>query len=646
MLKNNFFALFLLLITLLLIATLETFLPNQQTPNSPHNNTTLSPEVQLQEINKQHPLLNLYQLAISEPEAALIALKSWQSKSQKAHKIELIYALKIKRRVSIYAPKIVSKEQVEIEIKEFSQQHNLKWLAAWLTHLQAKSQIREGNLNDAKKGIDEALSIAEQENLEFLLVDFYVTAGVIYNADNQLTQAQQYFDVGLSIAEKQNDIYRQSIYNNNLGLLYVHLEQWQNALDYLIKAESLYSKVESPDPNFHLIILFNQSFAHIQAGEIETAWEKHNKAMSRLAQNKRPYPYIISLKNLARLYYSQENYKESVLAASNCLAHENIEKYKKQHAICAFEHAKALYAMQRLSEAEASLSLSITLFEDIKHDRFLTKSLLLNAKINEQGADIEKAYTLYKQYYSNERAFLIEDLRLLGSALQLQKVTQQRDLLASQNALSALNKQVDKQKVKMLWLWLLVILFALTWLIWHFYKVKDDNKKLYQLSFKDPLTKASNRRHYYQELENPQLLNTEQLYRLVVVDLDHFKQVNDEYGHDSGDLVLKATAKLLLNTLESDELFVRWGGEEFLMILKDTSNFSERVCSFISLIADTPIDVANKTIKVTTSLGCSNAILISDLRSSDKAFKLADKCLYQAKRDGRNRVVMPEALVN
>ncbi|ALO42716.1 tetratricopeptide repeat-containing diguanylate cyclase [Pseudoalteromonas phenolica] len=642
MLKKYFFALFLSLIAVLLYATVEVFFLAQTTPENHKQFSVIeSPERQLAKIDKKHPLLDIYILAKSDPTKASLSLSSWQENKPSPEFIEQIYSQKIARRIAIYSFDDDLKKQAEQKLASLANQHHTKWLKAWLLHIEAKSKIRQNNLDDAMALISKALDIAEQDNIEFLLYDFYLTAGVIFNAANQLSKAQQAFIQGLAIANKRDDYYLKSLYNNNLGLLYVHLEQWQNALSHLDKAEALLEKRKTQDLNFFIIILFNQSFAHTQARQHQLAWQKHQSAIQLLEQGGDDYTRIVSLKNLTRLYFAEKEFTKAAETAKQCISHTSIDKYKKQHAICAFEQAKALFQLKHIDKAEQSLLISIEMFKEIKHERFLTKSLLLNAQLKEFTGDTDKAFKLYKQYYSNERAFLFEDLRLLGNAIQLQKVTQERDLLSSQNTLALLTKQVDDQKVKMLWLWLIAIAFAMTWIIWHFYKMKEDNQRLYQLSYKDPLTKASNRRHYQQELDTPRILNSQLHYRLVVVDLDHFKKVNDLYGHDKGDKVLKATAQVLMSKIDNDELFVRWGGEEFLMVLKERDHFDAYMNSLVDMVASHPIDIGDKQINVTASLGCSNPATITELKSSDSAFKLADNCLYQAKRNGRNRAVMP-----
>lgn len=124
---------------------------------------------------------------------------------------------------------------------------------------------------------------------------------------------------------------------------------------------------------------------------------------------------------------------------------------------------------------------------------------------------------------------------------------------------------------------------------------------------------------------------------LLLLDIDHFKSVNDTYGHDAGDEVLVTIARILTDTFRASDLVVRWGGEEFLVLLVGSSQahaseVSEKLRSTVELHLIAAIDNRN----VTVSIGAS--MLDWNERTLSQAIKVADECLYRAKNDGRNRV--------
>ncbi|MFT5580209.1 MAG: diguanylate cyclase (GGDEF)-like protein [Paraglaciecola psychrophila] len=164
-----------------------------------------------------------------------------------------------------------------------------------------------------------------------------------------------------------------------------------------------------------------------------------------------------------------------------------------------------------------------------------------------------------------------------------------------------------------------------------------------QHSLEDPLTGAGNRLALENTLtrEVGLALRHKQALSVVVVDIDHFKRVNDDHGHQAGDKVLKDVAKQLAHCCrDTDSAYraFRYGGEEFVLILSNTSTegsliVGERIRSSIETLG---CGYEEKTLEVTVSVGVSS--LLSDDTMS-RLFERADKALYNAKNKGRNQVV-------
>jgi diguanylate cyclase (GGDEF)-like protein len=119
-------------------------------------------------------------------------------------------------------------------------------------------------------------------------------------------------------------------------------------------------------------------------------------------------------------------------------------------------------------------------------------------------------------------------------------------------------------------------------------------------------------------------------------DLDHFKNVNDTWGHDVGDTVLKEVVAKTGEKIRETDIFARWGGEEFLLLLPETTmNVAGKVAERIRSTMEQT--VINDTLTVTLSLG---VVQHEQGETMDETIKRADDCLYEAKDGGRNRVVM------
>ena len=163
------------------------------------------------------------------------------------------------------------------------------------------------------------------------------------------------------------------------------------------------------------------------------------------------------------------------------------------------------------------------------------------------------------------------------------------------------------------------------------------NHKLKGFSIRDPLTHAFNHGYYKQILN--EWSNEKATFSLILIDIDHFKNVNDDYGHKVGDDVLVGVSELVSETKRVYDVFARHGGEEFALItprteLKEASDIALRICKAIEG-ASMPSDI-----KVTCSFGVAQFRVGSD--TADSLFERADKALYESKNNGRNQVTMEQ----
>lgn len=186
-----------------------------------------------------------------------------------------------------------------------------------------------------------------------------------------------------------------------------------------------------------------------------------------------------------------------------------------------------------------------------------------------------------------------------------------------------------------------VVIWATVLLLLEFYRtseqLKSQNETLESLATIDPLTGLRNRNDFSKNLDH--MIEVADRYEepisMILLDFDHFKEVNDKYGHDGGDRVLKSVATLFPSVLRNSDLAIRWGGEEFLIVLPNTTldgarSVAEKMRASIEL---NPIEGVGK---VTASFGVASH---SRYEVQESWFKKADLSLYRAKQNGRNCVV-------
>lgn len=172
-------------------------------------------------------------------------------------------------------------------------------------------------------------------------------------------------------------------------------------------------------------------------------------------------------------------------------------------------------------------------------------------------------------------------------------------------------------------------------------KRKRLEKKLFEMATTDPLTGVCNRRRIF-ELADAEFKKNKRYgssLSAIMIDIDYFKQVNDRYGHDAGDTVLKTLIQTCRPNLRTTDHLGRLGGEEFIVLLTETKLSNAERCAekLRAIIEATAVPVKDNVINITISLG------VVAIEAQDESFrdtlKRADQALYQAKSEGRNRVI-------
>ena len=168
--------------------------------------------------------------------------------------------------------------------------------------------------------------------------------------------------------------------------------------------------------------------------------------------------------------------------------------------------------------------------------------------------------------------------------------------------------------------------------------VQDEQKnEIAERARRDPLTGLFNRRAFFEQAQKLDAPGPN--FAILMIDTDHFKSINDNYGHLGGDRVLVHVAKLIQGAFRIDDLACRYGGEEFCVLLRDCKQDKamKLAVGLVNQLAANPLDVfEEQRVQVTTSVG---VCIRSAGESLLKTLQHADNALYSAKHQGRNRAV-------
>ncbi|EHU9447858.1 diguanylate cyclase [Vibrio vulnificus] len=651
--KKLAFSLLILLLLALSIVTWDVFV-DQDTASYPQTRsvkTLASPEEQLKTFSAHHPLLNIMPLVQIEPDKAQALLAEWEkgTKWETQHHsaradLEHIYTLLIKREIAKTQQSQERVDQLTGQLEQFASQRKMAWLSAQLIIEKAGRELKQGQFDEGLKHVELGMAMANENGADFLLLEGFNTLGILYNATNQLKRSQLAFYQGLELSERFPNNAFIGRYLNNLGLLYVHLEQWDKALDFLQRAETFYESIGVTQPNRQLVILLNQSFVYQQLKQKEQAKAAYDRALRYFGENTSTYYRILKLKSEARLYLLDEEFERAIDVAVACVKLDANNTYPLQNGICTYIQAESYLTGKQLDAAQSAVDSAIATFEHLQHARWTIRAHLLRANILEAKGLHAEALSLYKKYYAQEKQQIIGEVHALQTSFEVQEVAKERDLYEAQNQLRELERSLNEQRQRILMIWIVIVGLLLLLGVRRMAIIRKHNLHLQTLSYVDPLTGANNRRFFQREIETPNLLNRAHLYRIVLVDLDWFKSINDTHGHEIGDFVLVETAKRIKQQLASNELFVRWGGEEFLLVLKNDDDLPLRLQKLVESIRTSAYQLKGKSYNITISVGASEPCGLNELKNSSDAFVTADMCLYQAKSLGRDRAITPEQI--
>jgi len=538
----------------------------------------------------------------------------------------------------------------------FAEDNNITWLRASALAELAIERTKRGDFVTANQYLTEGVTIAKAINFDSLLIKLYNTLGVINNISGDYGQAQQYFHKGLKLVENYPEHLYYSKIISNLSLIYINLEEWSKALEYIEKAKVIYHTGARLEPGILAILLVNESNMYFHLNDTENARSAYEDAKVYVKQDASARLKAILFKTHADVLYLEKSFAASLDVSHQCLNSNDINEFPLQKALCYTSKARSEMALDNNIIAVNDLNIAMDYYKRLSSRSGITLSHQLLSEAYETLGYEAEALKYFKLYYQENKNALFDrrqsEIYQLEESFNAEKNRHALALLNTQHELKKLALERQTLGSRVIFGMSLCAVFGLGYVIKKNLDIEKKNEllqcsntDLVELSTRDALTGLYNRRHfeyYLQILNQDKSLYTDRCFTLAILDLDHFKVINDNHGHDVGDEVLIEVSKRFQQSLHSSDLIIRWGGEEFVCLIEQKNNVDslDRLNRLCHKIRSKPMKTDCKDIYVTLSVGAVVDISAAELAAnSSDLIKLADEYLYKAKQTGRNQII-------
>lgn len=459
-----------------------------------------------------------------------------------------------------------------------------------------------GLYNDALERLLSAYTLSKDHQTEISTGDIANSIAIVFDYRREYSQAIQYYKESLEYHRQDDNPLAISISLYGLGKSLRNLGNLNKALVHLKEAEQI--SIELNDQQ-------GIAFAHNEMAEIYLQQNQYDRAQK--------------LFRSAADIFSEANNKDMQVSSYSGLAEVAIRQSKWELAKSHLQRAKSLTSEDSMPTQRINLDRKLAQVHAMLKDFEMAFTLLLGSY---EAKDLFSRRQNTLQLQTLQTQFDVEQKEAANNYLQQQNKIQKQLLAASQQRRGLLG-------LVTILLMLICILFVIL-----YRKSLKHAERLENIANTDSLTGLLTRRYTFdlisQQIELANRHNNP--LSVAIIDLDLFKKINDTFGHQVGDLVLMSFGKLALSEFRQSDIIGRVGGEEFLLAFPHTYSDTAlvKLKRFQDKVKNIPDVIKVKGLSVTISIGIVEHHAGHDTQS---LFALADEALYQAKNNGRNRIV-------
>jgi diguanylate cyclase (GGDEF)-like protein len=489
---------------------------------------------------------------------------------------------------------------------------------------------------------------------------YHRTLASLYSITNKFDEAlKQYFDM-LKLSERlaKRQVQARMGTWSSISNLYLQMKDPEKALD--ATTEALTGSSATIAPKAYIEICISRGVALSMLKRNDEALNEYETALKIGREENLPYTVASALFNIADQYLIKKDFKRAEKYARDAMAKSESIEDKWGVASARVNVGFALGGQGKIAQGADLVNQSLDYFLSVHASSDVEMILDEFSLMYENAGMYKEALTLVREQQKLSDEIFRSDRAKAVAVLQEQFDAEHRkkqiEILAKDNALKDADIQNHRLQQVVTLLASLVALLAGAFIYMLYRRSKKLNEQLQevnlQLEFhavRDPLTGLHNRRSFISLMAaRPGRVEVERREGyvnpdcMILLDIDHFKHINDTWGHAVGDVVLKEVATRLRNVVRDEDMLMRWGGEEFL-IFSPKSN-PEQITSLVErvliAIGDTPFAVGTQSISVTVTAGFISvpfSDVPEDVCDWERALQIADMALYLGKTHGRNR---------
>lgn len=580
------------------------------------------------------------------PDQALLAVETALAGSGGADRVELLV---LRGWMQIALADGAAAEQTALELEQGAGDSPPGLAAAAAQLLRGRWIARRGPLGRADRMLGEAEARFAQQSTPGLRLRLLDARAKVKQGLGRLDEAVRLYQESVTLADRAGPPWRQSDQRSQLAYTLFLAQQVERAQEFNVQAVNL---ARAAGDKLAL------SGAMTTSGIIDGALGRKTEelqamrdAITLAREAGATRDAVLGMANLSDFYLKQADYATALKLAREALPLARQVKDPMIESVALTNAGLALISLNRREEgmrlAQQALMLeeragALTSMSQIQEE--------LGLALEKNGHHREAWVALLEHRRLSDEVFQREQQQ---AVLEMQEASEaerrQREMAALQTEMGLKEAQLEGRDLQQqLWAFSVLagtLLLAVVGLLVRRMRrsnaaLTSSNAELEVASGRDPLTGLANRRQF-QSLMHAQQASTNFEGTLLLIDVDHFKRINDQHGHAVGDAVLVEIAQRLRDTLRAEDLTVRWGGEEFLVLVQGlpAQQVEALAQRLLAAIGGRAVQPGRERVDVTASIGFATFPLLPQRQPLgwERAIDLVDTAMYLAKAHGRNR---------